>query len=104
MDSQHTDQIQTLENRLKAIEARNARVEIDKKWETSVTRILAITVLTYLVMVALFAGLGDESPYSQATVPTAGFILSNCSLTILKKVWSKQHLKRLIRNGNDLSQ
>ena len=38
-----------LENRVKKIEDRNKRVELDKKWETCWTRKICIMILTYIV-------------------------------------------------------
>lgn len=39
-----------LTNEIEKIKARNARVELDKKWETSWTRRLCICVPTYIVV------------------------------------------------------
>ena len=38
-----------IESEIKNIKARNARVELDKKWETSWTRRFCICVLTYII-------------------------------------------------------
>ena len=40
-----------IEERIKKIEDRNKRVELDKKWETSWTRKICIMVLTYIVVI-----------------------------------------------------
>ena len=40
-----------LEDRIKQIEERNKRVELDKKWETSWTRKICIMVLTYIIVI-----------------------------------------------------
>ena len=40
-----------LEERIKRIEERNKRVEIDKAWETSWTRRICICVLTYIIVI-----------------------------------------------------
>ena len=39
-----------IEKEIKQIKTRNARVELDKKWETSWTRKLCICVLTYIAL------------------------------------------------------
>ena len=40
-----------LEKEIKEIKQRNKRVELDKKWETSLTRRLCICLLTYVIVV-----------------------------------------------------
>ena len=40
-----------LEEEIIKIKGRNARVELDKKWETSGTRKICICILTYIVVV-----------------------------------------------------
>ncbi len=42
--------MQNLESRLSAIESRNARVENDKAWETSLTRKISILLMTYVIL------------------------------------------------------
>ncbi len=45
-------EINELEQEIKNIKERNKRVELDKMWETSVTRKIYICILTYVVVVA----------------------------------------------------
>ena len=40
-----------LEERVKKIEERNKRVELDKSWETSWTRKISIMILTYIIVI-----------------------------------------------------
>ena len=40
-----------IEEEIKNIKERNKRVELDKKWETSLTRKVCIAILTYIVVV-----------------------------------------------------
>ena len=40
-----------IEERIKKIEDRNKRVELDKKWETSWTRRICIMIITYIVVI-----------------------------------------------------
>ena len=40
-----------IEEEIKNIQNRNRRVELDKKWETSLTRRLFIMILTYIIIV-----------------------------------------------------
>lgn len=77
----------SLEQRIKKLEARNARVEADKAWETSWTRKIAIAVLTYLVVVSyLYFVIGIE-PWLNALVPVVGFLLSTLTLSYLRQLW-----------------
>jgi hypothetical protein len=73
-----------------AIKERNARVEADKAWETSKARKIVIAVLTYLVIVLFFFAAGLPSPFVNAVVPTAGFVLSTLSLPWFKGLWLKK--------------
>ncbi len=43
--------LKELEQEINGIKQRNKRVELDKKWETSVTRKICICILTYIVVV-----------------------------------------------------
>ena len=40
-----------IEKEINDIKQRNKRVELDKKWETSITRRICICILTYIVVV-----------------------------------------------------
>ena len=40
-----------IEEEINNIKERNKRVELDKKWETSLTRKICIMVLTYIVVI-----------------------------------------------------
>ena len=69
-----------MEDRIKAIEDRNKRVELDKAWETSWTRRGIIIVLTYFVVVLFFYFANLPNPFVNSIVPTLGFVLSTLSL------------------------
>ena len=45
-------ELKDLEKEIENIKIRNARVELDKKWETSLTRKICICILTYIVVIA----------------------------------------------------
>ncbi len=77
-----------------SIKERNARVEMDKAWETSKTRKVAIAVLTYFVVVLFFFAAGLPSPFVNALVPSAAFVLSTLSLPYFKEVWQKRIYKK----------
>ena len=77
----------TVEQRLAAIEARNAKVETDKAWETSWTRRVSIAALTYLVVLIYLFVIGNDNPFINAVVPPTGFILSTLLLRNIKSQW-----------------
>lgn len=70
-----------LEERIKKIEERNKRVELDKSWETSWTRKICIIILTYIIVIT-YSYLIREYNYVLLTslVPVVGFTLSTLSL------------------------
>lgn len=78
-----------LEKRIEKIERRNKKVELDKAWETSLSRRIIITFLTYFVIVLFFSFMNIGNPWINSLVPTIGFILSTMSLEIFKNIWIK---------------
>lgn len=76
-----------LESRLAALESRNARVELDKKWETSWTRRLAIAAATYFILGGYLWAIGAEPWWVHAVVPTCGYLLGGLALPIIRRVW-----------------
>ncbi len=78
------------EKEINLIKERNTLVELDKQWETSFTRRLFISLLTYIIALAWLWAIKDTNPWLKAIVPVAGFILSTLSLPIIKKWWIKK--------------
>jgi riboflavin synthase len=64
---------------------RNRRVEMDKNWETSLTRRFFISLLTYLVVSAVLLMIGTEGWYAAACIPVIGYLLSTLTLPFVKK-------------------
>ena len=80
-----------LENRVKQLETRNKRVELNKAWETSWTRKITIAALTYTVVWLYLFFVVKVDPWINAIVPTMGFLLSTLTLGYIKSYWmSKQ--------------
>lgn len=75
---------------LESIKERNKRVETDKAWETSFTRRLIVTVLTYFIVVLFLYLITAPKPWLNALVPTGGFVLSTLTLPFAKKWWIKK--------------
>jgi hypothetical protein len=79
--------LQDLEKRVAAVEGRNARVEADKAWETSLARRGALVLFTYLAVGAYLAAVGVPDAWLNAIVPAVAFMLSTLTLPYLKKIW-----------------
>ena len=70
------------------IKKRNKKVELDKKWETCITRRLCICVLTYIVVVIYTYVISKVSNiFLSSLVPVIGFTLSTLSLKGIRKLW-----------------
>jgi hypothetical protein len=66
---------------------RNARVELDKAWETSLTRRFIIAAITYLTAASFLKLIGNEAYFINALVPVGGYLLSTLSLPFIKTWW-----------------
>lgn len=80
----------TLEQRIADLEARNKKVELDKKWETSAVRRILLMVFTYVSVAFYFLAIGIENPFLSAVVPTVGFLLSTLTLPFFKRLWMRR--------------
>ena len=77
-----------LEERIKQIEERNKRVELDKRWETSWTRKICIMILTYIIVIIYsYLVRNYDNILFSSIVPVIGFILSTLSLKLIRKIW-----------------
>ncbi len=86
--------ITDLEKEIENIKQRNIKVEEDKAWETSLTRKIIISILTYVVISLFFLVAGFSNPWFNSIVPTTGFILSTLSLSYFKNFWLKHTYKK----------
>ena len=71
------------------IKNRNSKVEVDKKWETSITRRLFVSVITYAVALAWLWIINEPNLWLKAFIPPVGYVISTLSLPILKNWWVK---------------
>ena len=81
------DKILKLEKRIKEIEERNKKVELDKKWETCLLRKILIIIMTYVFAVLYLTVADTTNPFLGAVVPCVGFYLSTQSINLIKKWW-----------------
>lgn len=80
--------MENLEKKIKNIEERNKRVELDKKWETSWTRRICIMILTYIVVIIYsYLTKNISNIFLSSLVPVLGFTLSTLSLKFIRKIW-----------------
>ena len=86
-----------IEERIKQIEERNKRVELDKKWETCFTRKICIMALTYIVVIIYSYIVREyDNILLSSLVPVIGFTLSTLSLKLVRKLWEKNLNKKYI--------
>lgn len=79
--------IKDLETRVEKIEARNKRVEGNKAWETSKERNMFIALSTYILIFVFMKLIGDNHPFLNAFIASAGYLLSTATYNFLKKRW-----------------
>ena len=76
------------EEEIENIKKRNKRVELDKKWETSLTRKVCICVLTYIVVIIYFHLIKKyDNILLTSFVPVIGFSISTLSLKLVRNLW-----------------
>jgi hypothetical protein len=80
----------SLEERVAAIEARNAKVESDKGWETSLARRGSIAFITYVVISLTLVVIGHEGAWVHSLIPVIGYLLSTLALRFVRDQWQKQ--------------
>ena len=84
-------ELKDIEKEIENIKSRNKRVELDKKWETSLTRKICICILTYIVVIAYSYIVRNYSNILLSSlVPVIGFTLSTLSLKYIRKIWEKK--------------
>lgn len=83
-----------IEKKLIEIEKRNKKVELDKAWETSLSRKIIIFILTYVVILLFFLVAKLPKPFINSIVPATGFVFSTLSLPFFKRLWIKYRSKK----------
>ena len=82
-----------LEKEITLIKERNNKVELDKKWERSMTRRIAICLLTYLIVLLYSYFINNQgSIFFNSAIPVMGFFLSTLSLDLIRTIWNKQKI------------
>lgn len=87
-------EIEEIKSELELIKQRNKRVELNKAWETSLTRKLIIFVFTYILIGLTFVVIGNSEPWINAIIPTFAFFISTLTLPFVREYWQKHIYKR----------
>ena len=98
--AQLANRIATLENKCQVLEdslgriiERNKKKEVDKAWETSLTRKGLLITFTYLSVGFYMQAIGVENAWVNAVIPSLGFLLSTLTLPFFKNLWLKVQKK-----------
>lgn len=81
----------SFEQRLERIEQRNATVESNKAWETSLTRRALLLLFTYILIGLYLFAIRIMHPWMNAIVPAMGFMIGTLTMPFFKKIWLKRH-------------
>lgn len=76
-----------VQKNVETLEQRNARVDADKAWETSLTRRCIIALGTYVIIGGYLSILEVQNAWLHALVPPVAYVISTLSLPIFKKIW-----------------
>ena len=80
-----------IEKEINDIKIRNKRVELDKRWEISMTRRICIMILTYIVVIIYSYVISEfDNIFLSSLVPVIGFTLSTLSLKVVRKIWQNK--------------
>ncbi len=81
------NELEQIQKDIQQLNARNARVELDKAWETSGFRKVLIAVLTYIVVLVFLVSMDFPRPFLSSIVPALGFVLSTLTVGVVKRWW-----------------
>ncbi len=96
------ERVRALEAAMEELRDRNRRVEREKGWETSLTRKLLLSGLTYGITTLVFWKIAVPDPLANALIPTTGYIISTLSIPWAKRLWvARQANKRTARLSSD---
>lgn len=87
--------IEAIKANLEKINQRNKRVELNKAWETSLTRKTIILIFTYIIIGLTFLVIGNKDPWINAIIPTIAFLISTLTLPFLRVYWQRYIYKKL---------
>lgn len=83
------ERVKRLEDAVEAIQHRNRLAELDHAWNTSWSRRILITALTYIAIAVYFLAIELPQPLINAVVPAVAFVLATMSLPWFQPYWEK---------------
>lgn len=86
--------ISGIKKEIEVLKERNIRVEMHKAWETSLSRKLLLTILTYIIAGITLHTIKNPSPWTNALIPAIGFFLSTLTLPFIRNLWEKYIYKK----------
>ena len=81
--------LKELHEKIKRLEERNKRVELDKNWELSYSRRMLLILFTYLAIGFYLQIIQVPRPWLNSIVPAVAFMFSTLTLPFFKKIWIK---------------
>lgn len=95
---ENTSDLAHLEKRLTVLEhelefTRNQKRELQLHlaWDRSWTKIVLLTVVTYIVIAFVFYCIGSKKYFVNAIIPSVAYFISTRSLSFVKKIWLQKH-------------
>ncbi len=85
--------MEKLEEKIAQLLDRNKKVEADKAWETSITRKVFLSLLTYIFAFLWLWLIQEKLVWLKAFVPVLGYVISTLTLPPLKDWWIKNQTK-----------
>ena len=79
--------LKKLEEKIRKIDERNKKVELDKSWELSYSRRILLMLFTYFSIGFYLHAVKIPQPWLNAIVPSVAFMLSTLTLPFFKKLW-----------------
>ncbi|OIP80998.1 hypothetical protein COW94_01965 [Candidatus Peregrinibacteria bacterium CG22_combo_CG10-13_8_21_14_all_44_10] len=83
--------MEDFQKEIEKLKARNREVEVNKAWETSITRRTILSLLTYIAIGAYLQAIQIPNPWLSAIVPAIAFMISTLALPYIKAIWLKIH-------------
>lgn len=81
------DQVKVLQEEIEKIKERNRRVEADKAWETSKTRTVFISIVTFSLLYGFMLLIKAENAFLNAFISVLAYWISTESYGMLKSRW-----------------
>ena len=81
--------MEEVKKEIEKIKLRNKRVELDKKWETCITRRILICILTFIVVVCYTYATKKIDNIFLSSLVSNWILLSTLSLKGIRKIWEK---------------